>query len=455
MKILLSARQFTPPLVGGVDVYADRLGRALQRLGHEVSLIAVGSTAVGSTAENSNGAITVASESYNGMPVYRLQFAFAGRPKEAFDNAFDPEMGQVIGQILEEQKPDLFVVLNFYMVTLAAVAAAKSRHIPVAHVATDFLPICRRATFIRWDGRSCETGESVKTCATCFVSHHPLGRAAAAVLNRLPEDRVITLAKNQSKYAPPHPLSLFKPYWKQAAIMEKRLQTLRSLRGKIDFVLTPTQYTRKQFIENGFRQEQVHFLPFGVEPDHPLTQVKHSSAPHTRFLFIGRFQPYKGAHLLLAAFNNLAAPKGATLTLYGSADGYEDYYEQVKAMMAKNDRVFFRGRIPPEELHKAFAETDYFVIPSTWHENSPLIVLDALQSKTPVISSDIGGVTDMVKDRVNGLLFPMGDASALQQVLQHAIDQPSLVEELRSGVALPGIDAYTDILLQLYRGVSS
>jgi glycosyltransferase involved in cell wall biosynthesis len=122
-------------------------------------------------------------------------------------------------------------------------------------------------------------------------------------------------------------------------------------------------------------------------------------------------------------------------------------------MMAKNERVHFGGRIPPEELGKAFAETDYFVMPSTWHENSPLIVLDALQSRTPVISSAIGGVIDMVKDGVNGMLFPMGDARALQHVLQQAIDQPSLVERLRAGVNLPTIDDYAMTLLQLCKDV--
>jgi glycosyltransferase involved in cell wall biosynthesis len=196
-------------------------------------------------------------------------------------------------------------------------------------------------------------------------------------------------------------------------------------------------------------------LPFAVEPDHPLSQVKHSTAAHRRFLFVGRFQPYKGAHLLLEAFNNLAAPNGATLTLYGTADGYDSYYEQLQSMMAKNERIYFGGRIPPEELGRAFAEADYFVMPSTWHENSPLIVLDALQSKTPVISSAIGGVTDMVKDKVNGLLFPMGDKAALQQLLQQAINRPSLVEQLRSGVTLPDIDDYAITLLELYKNISA
>lgn len=448
MKIMLCARKFKPPLVGGVDVYAERLGRALQRLGHEVSIIAVDST-----AESNNGAVTVAADVHEGMEIHRLQFAFAGRPKEAFDNAYDPEMGHVIRGILQQQEPELFVVLNFYMVTLATVEAAKALGIPVVHIATDFLPICRRATLMQWNDGACQVGESIKTCATCFVSHHVLGRAAASVLNQLSEERLVAWGSGRDDRRLPVPLRVFNPYWKQVAIMEQRLQILQPLREQIDLVLTPTQYTRNVFLENGFRPDQVHFLPFGVEPDHALTRITPVPAPHMRFLFIGRLQPYKGTHLLLEAFNNLSSAKGATLTIYGTADGYDAYYSQLQAMMAKNERVHFGGGIAPDELGRAFAEADYFVLPSTWHENSPLILLDALQSKTPVIASNIGGVIDVVEDGVNGLLFPMGDAQALQHVLQRAIDYPSLIEQLRAGVNLASIGGYAETMLRLYEDI--
>ena len=448
MKIMLCARKFKSPLVGGVDVYAERMGRALMKLGHSVSIIAVDSTAV-----NQNGTIAVSEDTHEAMNVFRLQFAFNGRPKEAFDNAYDPEMGSAIHRILQQQKPDLFIVLNFYITTLAAVKVAKALHIPVIHIATDFLPVCRRATLMHENGTPCHDGESIKSCATCFVSHHVLGRVAASVLNQLPEARLVAWGGKRDSGGVLLPLRVFNPYWKQVAIMAQRLQTLQPLREQIDLVFAPTQYTRNAFLENGFSLEQVHFFFFFVEEDHPLTQVSSVPAPHIRFLFIGRLQPYKGAHLLLEAFNNLASAQNATLTIYGTADGYEEYYEQLQAMMALNKRVHFGGKIAPDELGQAFAEADYFILPSTWHENSPLIVLDALQSKTPVIASDIGGVRDIVQDGINGLLFPMGDVQALQRVLQKAIDQPSLVEQFQGGVHLPSIDSYVGTMLQRFEDI--
>ena len=442
MKItLITTQTYRPPLVGGVDVYTDRLGRALARQGHDISVIALDPGVDAPDAQ-----FSVETDTLDGFPVSRLCFSFARRPKAAFDTLYDPQMETAVGQLLDQHQPNLLIIVNFYMLTLGAVQAAKRRGIPVFHIATDFLPVCRRATFIRWHNRSCDVGESIKSCAQCFVSANPLGRVSANLLGQLPEATLVKMA-GDGEYGRSHPLSLFNPYWKQIATMKARLETIRPLRDQIDHIFVPTQFTQRMFVENGFRAERVHHQPFGIDPQHPLTHVVHTPADHVRFLFIGRFQPYKGVHLLIEAFNRLERPNGATLTIYGAPDGHGSYFDMLQGMMAENGRVQFLGKIPPAELATAFAASDYFLLPSTWHENSPLIVSDALQSKTPVIASDIGGVTDLVKHDLNGLLFPMGDVAALQQTLQRTIDQPDLVERLRAGFDLPTIDSYAEAML--------
>ena len=445
MKILLSARTFKPPFTGGVDVYAERLGQALARLGHEISFIALDSS-----ANSDDETITILSEQYAGNPVWRLQFAFSKRPKTAFDLAYDPEMGEEIKKILLAEKPDLFIILNFYLLSLSSVQVAKLLGIPVVHIATDFVPICRRATFIRWNGESCQVGESIKSCSECFVSHRLPGKIASSFLNRLiPEETLANLAENRHTYKSLHPLSVLRPYWEQVAIITKRLEILKPLRQMIDLVVTPTQFTSEMFLANGFNQDQVHFLPFAVEQDNPSESIQKKTSSFTRFLFVGRLQPYKGAHILVEAFNKLQNPQNATLTIYGRQDGYESYYDQLMAAINANKRIHFAGSIPPSELGNAFANADYFILPSTWHENNPLILLDALQSNTPVIASDIGGVRDIVKDNVNGFLAPMGDVNALQKVLQYTIDNPSLPGHLKPNVNLPYISDYAQTILNL------
>ena len=443
MKITLCTHKFKPPFMGGVDVYTDRLRRALIRLGHELTILAFDSS--GTMEEG----IALATDEYDGTLVRRVSFPFAGRPKMAFDQAYDPEMGEIVKTLLQELRPDIFVAVNFYTISLAAVEAAKGLGIPVAHVATDFVPICRRGTFIRWDGRSCEVGESIQSCAACFVSHRAVGRVGAALLDKLPEETAVRWANRSLSGNGMHPLRVFQPYWRHVRVMEERLRVLRPLRHQIDLVLAPTQKTRDIFIANGFKPEQVRLQPFGVDLDNPLAQLEHTPSDHVRFMFIGRLQPYKGADILVNAFNQLPNPCGATLTVYGAADdNYAAYFQRLQADMDANPRLTFAGTIPPWDLHKAFAQADYFVLPSTWHENSPLILLDALQSQTPVIASDIGGVTDVVKDGANGYLFPMGDEQALRGLLQRIIDQPDMSASLKPDAYLTPIDEYAQTLVE-------
>lgn len=425
--------------MGGVDVYTDRLGRALGRLGHEVVYLAFDSSGEGSE-------IVVRKDVHDdGTAVRRILFNFDSLPKVAFDTVYNPEMGQVTQQILADEQPDLVIILNFYMLTLAPVEEAKSLGIPVAHVATDFVPVCRRGTFMRWDNRTCEVGESIQTCATCFISHRPLGKVMSAVLEKLPEQTVVNWA--EKGYSLPHPLGLTRPYLNHVAVMQERLERVRPLRHLIDLVLVPTRFTEDTFIANGFKPEQVHFLPFGVDVDNPLASVAKTRADHVRFMFLGRLQPYKGLHLVLEAFNSLPSPNGATLTVYGAPDGHDAYFANLQQMMEANPRIHFAGLISPTELATAFAEADIFLLPSTWHENSPLILLDALQSKTPVLASDIGGVRGIVEHNKNGLLFPREDAVALRQAMQRLIDQPELIPQLQAGSQLPSIESYAQAIL--------
>jgi glycosyltransferase involved in cell wall biosynthesis len=299
---------------------------------------------------------------------------------------------------------------------------------------------------IRWNGETCHVGESVKTCAECFVSHRAPGKLAAKVLNGMfSEKNLIHLAEKRQTF----PLNIARPYWEQVAIMEKRLSLIRSLREQVDLVFTPTQYTSEVFLANGFRPGQVHLMPFAIDRNNPLEDVSRVPAPHIRFLFIGRLQPYKGIHLLVQAFNQLLNPQNATLTIYGKQDGYEDYYTQLMQAIGTNPRIHFAGVIPPSELGRAFGEADYFILPSTWNENNPLILLDALQSNTPVIASNVGGVRDIVKDGVSGFLFEMGNVQALQTLLQRTIDHPELKDQLKPKGHLPYIEEYAQALLDL------
>ena len=74
------------------------------------------------------------------------------------------------------------------------------------------------------------------------------------------------------------------------------------------------------------------------------------------------------------------------------------------------------------------------VVPSIWHENSPLTIHEAFMACVPVITSNIGGMAELVQDGVNGLLFQVGDSKDLAKRIQMVIDATGLIERLRKNI---------------------
>ena len=64
---------------------------------------------------------------------------------------------------------------------------------------------------------------------------------------------------------------------------------------------------------------------------------------------------------------------------------------------------------PNESIGDVFSELDVLVVPSVWYENTPLAIYSAQEAGCPVIASNLGGMSEVIKHEKNGLLFEAGD----------------------------------------------
>jgi glycosyltransferase involved in cell wall biosynthesis len=96
------------------------------------------------------------------------------------------------------------------------------------------------------------------------------------------------------------------------------------------------------------------------------------------------------------------------------------------------------------------------VVPSIWFENSPLTIQEAQIAGVPVITSNQGGMAELVRDGVDGLHFRLGDPDDLYRVLASVVDHPERLESLRRNApSVPTIEEQAASLCEHYRSAGS
>jgi glycosyltransferase involved in cell wall biosynthesis len=190
--------------------------------------------------------------------------------------------------------------------------------------------------------------------------------------------------------------------------------------------VAPTQFLKTAYTRSDF-PAPLRVSRFGIEIDRAPKPPRREPRK-LRLGFIGQIAPHKGVHLLLDALARCGRDN-LSLTIWGPLNQAPAYTEKLRAR-AQGLAVTFPGTIPRSELAAAFASIDALVIPSTWYENSPLILLQALATHTPPIVSDVPGMTEFVAHGQNGFHFSRGNIDSLARVLQTLADDPTLVDRL-------------------------
>lgn len=147
----------------------------------------------------------------------------------------------------------------------------------------------------------------------------------------------------------------------------------------------------------------------------------------------------KGVEIMLrAAAKILKHRRGVHFILAGDGPKLNGYKTLAKTL-AIQDSVTFTGRLANPTEAGLFEATDIYCQPSLWQEASPLAVLEAMSFRLPVVTSDIGGLPELVQEGRTGYLVPAGDSELLCEALERLIED----EVLRERMGLDGYDAVT------------
>jgi glycosyltransferase involved in cell wall biosynthesis len=219
------------------------------------------------------------------------------------------------------------------------------------------------------------------------------------------------------------------------ARIQGRREEMQRVLEEVDLVLTPSGYTRDTFQGWGVRRE---ILVEHLGVDLASAQAyRETSAPLLRFGFLGKMIPTKGLEVLIDAFQLLDVE--AELWIHGFGDGE---YDSELRKRGVHPRIHFTGAFEQSQVPQIYSTFDVQVVPSTWLECSPLVVQTARLFRKPLIVSSIGGLIELVRDGVDGLRFPVGDAQALAAAMKRLVLDRDLVRRMKA--ALPPAGSVED-----------
>jgi glycosyltransferase involved in cell wall biosynthesis len=275
-----------------------------------------------------------------------------------------------IERLVEAERPDVAFVQNVFPLISPSIYYALARlQVPVIQLVYNYRLVCPNATLYT-EGKVCER------CVKGNYFH--------AVRHRCFRNSV-TLSALYAGTLAAH-------------------RYIGDLRRTIAAYITPDMFLRSKLIAAGYPAARM----FTMYNPLALDQYKPAYGHGGDFLFAGRLVREKGIFTALRAMELMPE---ARLLVVGGGEG-EVAAKDYAAAVGLGNVVFLGLRYGPDLL-SLLAGALAVLVPSEWFDNCPVILQQAFACGKPVIASDIDGITEVVRHRSNGLLFPPGDAAAL------------------------------------------
>jgi len=223
--------------------------------------------------------------------------------------------------------------------------------------------------------------------------------------------------------------------------------------GRFDALVAPSEYLGRW--ARGRADVPVTVIPNPLDlAGYPW---RRRARPRPRLLWLRAYHEIYAPELPVRALTRLADVPDVHLTMAGDDKGERATVQALVDDLALGDRVTVGGFAGSAEKRALFEDHDVFVN-SSRVDNRPVSVVEAAASGLCVVSTDVGGVPDLVSDGESALLVPADDPDALAAAVRRVLDDPQLAAALSEGgraVAERGrpdvvVAAWTELLDSLW-----
>ncbi|MBK4728699.1 glycosyltransferase [Oxynema sp. CENA135] len=411
---LLGAGAYLPWSIGGSIVSCHRLCQNLQALGTEVKV---------AIHQHPSGREPLGNHIYEGVPLRILPPIPDLNQRIAL---YKRETEDAVGfqQFLAEYQPD---VVHFHDFTVSAgiTHMRLAKEVGCNVVMTYHTPgnSCSQHGLLYQGKKVCNGQILLHRCSECRLSdagmHPTLANLAA----------------------------LWSPTWLEAENSGKlnRLLTTRRMTEifrdawlgmveLVDALHVHTEWVEQLVKLNGVPPSKVYFFRTGGPKAIQASTKRLQTDDCLQVVFAGRCSAIKGIHVVVEAIERLPSDLPVKVTFFSPNWEEGNYGRSLQQRISGNERFELKHDVPNSQFLEQLADYDLWVVPSLWLETGPLTVLEAFAAGIPIIGSRLGGIAELIRDGIDGLLFEPGNSQELAAILERFVCDREQLKRLKANV---------------------
>ncbi|MBR5157268.1 MAG: glycosyltransferase [Clostridia bacterium] len=383
---------------GGCENYMLYLAEHLKKMGHEVEFF--GMYDENNTVGNSAGLYTMNMD-FHSKGLKRFLYPFK--------IIYSFEAKKKIMQVIDAFKPDIVHMNNInFQLTPSVIYGAKKRGIPVVQTVHDYQMICPNHLLYNFNKN--------EICEKCLK-----GSYVSCIKNKcIHNSRVKSII----------------------GALEARLYSVLGTYKKVDLYISPSYFLEEKLLsaKELYKGKTKTIHNFINKKKFTFENV----SSNNYIAFAGRLSKEKGVELLAEVAKLLPE-----YTFMVAGDGPD------KNLIENIENVKFEGFLGGEKLIEFMSKAKLLVVPSIWYENCPLSILEAQCMGVPVVTMNNGGMAELIKDGVTGILVDEPTPSEMAKCIRRALENEEYCNTLKENCLkekenIFSVEAYADILIKEY-----
>lgn len=366
-NILIINSLYAPYIGGGAEIICQEQAESLSQRGYQVSVLTTGFE---------NG---IVKECINGITIYRTKLKnvywhYNFKKPNKYErmlwhlrDIYNWQMKKAVRLLIQIIQPDIVICHNIAGFSIAVWDVIKEFNLPIIQVLHDQYLQCPNCNAFK-NGKAC-----VKQCLPCHLMR--LTHANAS--------------------------------------------------NKIDVVVGVSQYVLNRLVNLGYFKTSTQYVIHNARKFENIP-IKHfwDGKEPLRIGYIGTLSKVKGVEWLIRSFMELDINATLTIAGKGESEAYENF---LKGLASTDPRISFSGYV---KSINHYQQIHLSVVSSLWPDTFPTVAFESCAYHTPVIATRIGGLPEIIKDDVNGILCDSENANSIKQAIMTLYHHPAMLNNL-------------------------